>query len=185
MKNFSFAFSPRKDHGLFRSPLDTQNLPIDPSVVFVLPEEGLISELSPFPDIIEPLLPPQINYDKVSQAASKFNNDTLFLRKFYFNPTLNNILLLTLLVLLTLWIIASNAVTIVALWRSRRRGHVAELYFANLAISDVLLGVLILPLMSVVILVGYFPFSSFLCDVWVFLDYYLIVASSFGNTALM
>lgn len=131
------------------------------------------------------LLPPQINYKKVHKY---FSNDTSessdFFKTFHFAPSLGNLTLLFGLVLFTLWVVVMNLFTIIGLLKTHRKGHVTDLYLANLAAMDTLLGILILPLMSVVILLGYFPFTRFVCDLWVFLDYYLIVAASFGTCAL-
>ncbi|XP_035709977.1 5-hydroxytryptamine receptor 1E-like [Folsomia candida] len=138
-----------------------------------------------FPDLIEPLLPPHINYDKVNKYAPFTNDTSDFFKTFYFHPSFNNIMLLVGLVTFTMWVLLMNLLTIIGLWRTHRRGHMADLYLANLAVGDALLGILVLPLMSIVILLGYFPFTRFVCDLWVFVDYYLIVAASFGCCALM
>jgi len=167
-------------HGLFRNPSDFDTSP------FLLPSIGNENSEDEISSIIQPLLPPQIDYDKISQSIDLTqHNQTHFFRRIYFNPSFSNIALLIVLIIFIIWVIVLNCLTIVGLWKTHKKGHVVDFYLANLAFGDVLLGILILPLISVVILLGYFPFSSYLCDAWVFLDYYLIVASSYGFTALM
>jgi hypothetical protein len=172
------------DNGLFRNPSDLEENPLPD--ISSLPSAFPDQEDSSSTGILTPLLSPQIDYDKISQSPDFTHNNTdHFFRKIYFNPTFHNVALLIVLIVFILWVIIVNCLTIVGLWKTHKKGHVVDLYLANLAFGDVLLGILILPLITVVFLLGYFPFSSFVCDAWVFVDYYLIVASSYGFTALM
>lgn len=176
------------EHALFRSPNESfvqGSWPLtssmgDPPLNPLLFDNG--DEQDDASDFLHPLLPPHINYKKVN----KYTNDTSeFFKTFYFHASFGNIMLLIGLVTFTLWVIVMNLLTVIGLLRTHRTGHMADLYLANLAVGDFLLGFLILPLMSVVILLGYFPFAKLVCNVWVFLDYYLIVAASFGSCAMM
>ncbi|CAL8113112.1 unnamed protein product [Orchesella dallaii] len=138
------------------------------------------------PDIIQPYLPP---YPNPSRNPSVFQNSTnsTFEYLFYFTPTLNNIFILACLAICTIWCIVMNLLIIGALWKGHERDkeHVTDMYLINLAFADVLLGFLVFPFMSIVILVGYFPLSATWCNIWVYFDYYLIIATSYGFAALM
>jgi hypothetical protein len=169
---FQNLTNPNYEHALFRNPLD------------LIRAEEEEEEESFLPDIIEPLLPPHINYDKVNKYFPNESSTNIF-NTIHFHASFGNIMLLIGLISFTLWVIVMNLLIIIGLWKTHRRGHMADLYLTNLAVGDTLLGIFILPLMSVVILIGYFPFTRFVCDLWVFLDYYLIIASSFGSTSLM
>lgn len=95
--------------------------------------------------------------------------------------------LLPVLVGFNLWIILSNSVLFGIIWRKVREGnaHPTDCYLINLAIVDILDGFLVLPMMTAVLLLHYFPFSASLCGVWVYWDYFLIVVSSYGYAGLL
>lgn len=138
------------------------------------------------PDLATPYLPPYLNpsrYPIVFQNASNSTFELLF----HFTPTLSNLLILAGLTTCTIWVIVMNLLIIGALFKghARDKEHLTDLYLINLLFADVLLGIFVFPFMSIVILIGYFPLSGVWCNLWVYFDYYLIIASSYGFAALM
>lgn len=139
------------------------------------------------PDLLPtPYLPPYLNPSRYPLVFQNSSNST-FEILFQFTPTLSNLLILTALVTCTIWVIVMNLIMIGALLKghSKDKEHVTDMYLINLLFADVLLGVFVFPFMSIVILIGYFPLSSVWCNLWVYFDYYLIIASSYGFAALM
>ena len=121
--------------------------------------------------------PPSISENSNNGSGSPFQSRP-------FNVDGSTIGLVIALLLFILAVVVLNTFTLYGIWKLPKR-HKIDLYMANLAACDILLGVLVFPLMSVVVILGYFPFGHVLCSFWVFADYYLIIVYSFSVTALV
>ena len=111
-------------------------------------------------------------------------NDSKFYEKFYWTFSYKNILLSVISIIFIFWVIATNLLIIVGVYRSRRK-LLSDFYLINLALTDILVGFLVLPFMCIVVLLGYFPFSPSVCSFWIFCDYYLIIAGAYGVAGLL
>lgn len=162
------------------------HMPIGDNAIFRDSESSEEKVFQPV-DIATPYLPPYINPSRYPIAFQNSSNNTAFEVIFHFTPTWHNILILIGLSFCTIWVIVMNLILIGALLKGHKRDkdHVTDMYLINLLFADVLLGIFVFPFMSVVIVIGYFPLSQVWCNLWVYFDYYLIIASSYGFAALM
>lgn len=160
------------------------HLPVDNEIF--QETDNSIDEIS-LPDLETPYLPPYLNPSRNPIDPIQNSTNSTFEIFFHFTPTLSNFLILTGLVTCTIWVIVMNLLIITALLKghAKNKEDATDMYLINLLFADVLLGVFVFPFMSIVILIGYFPFSALWCNLWVYFDYYLIIASSYGFAALM
>ncbi|XP_033746495.1 muscarinic acetylcholine receptor M3-like [Pecten maximus] len=80
------------------------------------------------------------------------------------------------IVLLT---ICGNSLVLVAVAKTKRLQTVFNFYVINLAITDISVAVCAMSLYTTNTVLGYWPFGSFLCGVWIFFDYGMTFASVF------
>lgn len=80
------------------------------------------------------------------------------------------------IVLLT---IAGNSLVLVAVAKTKRLQTVFNFYVINLAVTDIAVAVCAMSFHTTHTLLGYWPFGSFLCGVWIFFDYGMTFASVF------
>lgn len=73
--------------------------------------------------------------------------------------------------------VLGNLLVIAAIFCDRRLRRVGNIFIVNLAISDILVGVLVTPLALVYQLSDYWPFGSQLCNFWVSVDVICCTAS--------
>ncbi|XP_027009823.2 5-hydroxytryptamine receptor 2A [Tachysurus fulvidraco] len=84
-------------------------------------------------------------------------------------------LLIMLIVVIT---ITGNILVIMAVTMERKLQNATNYFFMSLAVADMLLGFLIMPISMVTILYGYsWPFPDILCPLWIYLDVLLSTAS--------
>ncbi|XP_068239705.1 D(2)-like dopamine receptor [Palaemon carinicauda] len=79
-----------------------------------------------------------------------------------------------LVVLLTLF---GNILLILAISWDRRLQNMTNYFLLSLAVTDLMVASLVMPLSIVVLVLGHFPFSSRLCLVWISLDVLFCTAS--------
>ncbi|XP_060063808.1 beta-3 adrenergic receptor-like [Ylistrum balloti] len=80
------------------------------------------------------------------------------------------------IVLLT---ICGNSLVLVAVAKTKRLQTVFNFYVINLAITDISVAVCAMSFYTTNTVLGYWPFGSFLCGVWIFFDYGMTFASVF------
>ncbi|VDN59058.1 unnamed protein product [Dracunculus medinensis] len=83
----------------------------------------------------------------------------------------------TALAMLVLWTVAANSLVFVVLYKNPRLQTVPNLLVANLAFSDLCLGLIVLPLSSIYVVAGEWLFTSTLCVVFVSADILCSTAS--------
>jgi hypothetical protein len=126
--------------------------------------------LSPFP----PRIPPELV------------GDTEFHDKIHVSLTLSNITLMVSMTLFIGWVVFLNGIVVLGFYSKREeKKHAADIYMINMGIADFLVGIFVLPLMGADVVIGYFPFGNFLCQFWIYWDYFLIVISAFISAALL
>ena len=77
-----------------------------------------------------------------------------------------------------LLIVVGNSLVVAAIARDRRRlGGVQNYFIASLAVSDLLVGLFIMPLSLANELMGYWAFGEILCQLWLCTDVLLCTAS--------
>ena len=74
-------------------------------------------------------------------------------------------------------IILGNVLVVVAVALERSLAGTQNWFIASLAVSDILVGLFIMPLSLTNELLGYWPFGSVLCDLWLSTDVLLCTAS--------
>ncbi|KAK3542850.1 hypothetical protein QTP70_005442 [Hemibagrus guttatus] len=84
-------------------------------------------------------------------------------------------LLIMLIVVIT---ITGNILVIMAVTMERKLQNATNYFLMSLAVADMLLGFLVMPISMVTILYGYsWPFPAILCPLWIYLDVLLSTAS--------
>jgi len=80
-----------------------------------------------------------------------------------------------------LLIVVGNSLVIAAIKRDRRRlGGVQNYFIASLAVSDLLVGLFVMPLSLANELMGFWAFGEPLCQLWLCTDVLLCTASIFN-----
>jgi len=74
-------------------------------------------------------------------------------------------------------IVLGNVLVVVAVAVERSLAGTQNWFIASLAVSDILVGLFIMPLSLANELLGYWPFGSVLCDLWLSTDVLLCTAS--------
>ena len=103
----------------------------------------------------------------------------------FFPPSAGGLLYRLILLSYTVWVIIGNSLVCIGTVKAYKFGQVCPIYLCYVSSLDVLVGVCLLPTMTIIKLVGYFPYSSIACNVFVYWDYYIICAASFGHFTLM
>jgi len=81
------------------------------------------------------------------------------------------------LAILVLWTITANSLVFIVLYKNPRLQTVPNLLVGNLALSDLCLAIMVLPLSSVYVLAGEWLFPELLCEIFVSADITLSTAS--------
>lgn len=96
------------------------------------------------------------------------------------NSTAINVLLIVIFLVLIAWTILGNLTVILAIKRSRvLRKSASNILVANLAISDLLVGIMVLPLSATVEVFGCWPMPEWLCYFWLVIGKMHISEESF------
>ena len=74
-------------------------------------------------------------------------------------------------------IVLGNVLVVAAVAVERSLAGTQNWFIASLAVSDILVGLFIMPLSLTTELLGYWPFGSVLCDLWLSTDVLLCTAS--------
>src|SRR6218665_3046575 len=90
----------------------------------------------------------------------------------------------TLLVALDLLVIAGNSLVIASVLTNRKLRSVTNTFIISLAVSDLLLGLAVLPFSSANEVLGYWPFGTLWCSVWLAIDVWLCTASILNLCAI-
>lgn len=90
----------------------------------------------------------------------------------------------TLLVALDLLVIAGNSLVIVSVLTDRKLRSVTNTFIISLAVSDLLLGITVLPFSSANEVLGYWPFGTLWCSAWLAIDVWLCTASILNLCAI-
>ncbi|KAF7262055.1 hypothetical protein EG68_00610 [Paragonimus skrjabini miyazakii] len=85
---------------------------------------------------------------------------------------------------LTVITIVGNALVFIALFRFTRLRSKSNLLIGNLALSDFLLALTVLPLSAVTDATGYWIFGAQLCDIWLTVDVFYCTASIWSLVAI-
>ncbi|XP_069507543.1 histamine H2 receptor [Ambystoma mexicanum] len=92
-------------------------------------------------------------------------------------PVLYNVLVGMLLVLIIIITICGNVVVCLAVRFDRKLRSLTNCFIVSLAITDLLLGILVLPFSAVDLLYGEWPFGATFCNIYTSLDVMLCTAS--------
>ncbi|CAG5125737.1 unnamed protein product [Candidula unifasciata] len=90
------------------------------------------------------------------------------------------ILVATLLSIITLWTICGNTLVLLALFRYKTLRTMSNCLIGNLAISDLLLALTVMPLSTGHDLLGYWVFGQTTCTLWLCIDVLYCTASVWG-----
>ena len=87
-----------------------------------------------------------------------------------------------LLYSLTIWTIIGNIFVVIAIFTNKqlKQGGMSNFLIGNLAISDLLLGLTVLPFSATYSTFNIWPFGKILCDVWLSIDVLCCTASIWG-----
>ena len=99
-----------------------------------------------------------------------------------FNKLLTQIFIGVLLYSLTIWTIIGNIFVWIALFTNRqlKQGGMSNYLIGNLALSDLLLGLTVLPFSATSSTLKHWVFGTFLCDIWLSIDVLCCTASIWG-----
>ena len=90
---------------------------------------------------------------------------------------IGKVIILTITAILTLLTIAGNLLVIIAFKINKRLQNLSNYCLVSLAVSDLAVGVFLMPVYTLYILLGHWPLGHILCDIWLSLDYALTTAS--------
>lgn len=110
------------------------------------------------------------NYTAIDQLL--YQNDTVKHRE-----TARDVIVGIILSTLALAACLGNILVVLSVCTNRRLRTVTNFYVVSLAISDLCVSILVMPLGIVVELTGKWPFGSVLCEIWVSCDVMLCTAS--------
>ncbi|XP_067637940.1 dopamine receptor 2 [Eurosta solidaginis] len=82
-----------------------------------------------------------------------------------------------LAILLVIATAAGNILVCLAIWFERRLQNVTNYFLMSLAITDLMVAVLVMPLGIMTLVKGYFPLGSLCCLIWICLDVLFCTAS--------
>ena len=87
------------------------------------------------------------------------------------------VMLSTLAGILTIYTITSNLMVIIAFKINKKLHTLSNYCLVSLAVSDLTVGIFLMPMYTVYLFIGYWPLGPLLCDIWLSLDYGLCTAS--------
>ncbi|CAF0896683.1 unnamed protein product [Adineta ricciae] len=114
-------------------------------------------------------------------------NETLIRNSFSassIDVLVRKVLLGCLLFSLSIFTIMGNLLVLYAIRTEKRLRTVSNLFILSLAFADLIVGVSVMPLSAANIIVGRWPFSSVLCQMWLSVDYVASTASIFNLVLL-
>ncbi|KAL3864874.1 hypothetical protein ACJMK2_006523 [Sinanodonta woodiana] len=85
-----------------------------------------------------------------------------------------------LLAIITLWTIIGNILVLLALYKFKKLRSMSNCLIGNLAISDLLLAISVLPISATYDLLGYWVFGELMCTIWLCIDVLYCTASIWG-----
>ncbi|CAF3874251.1 unnamed protein product, partial [Rotaria sordida] len=94
------------------------------------------------------------------------NSSTLFVDILF-----QKILLGFLLFSLSIFTIFGNLLVLYAIGTEKRLRAVSNLFILSLAFADLIVGIFVMPLSAANIMIGQWPFSFVLCQIWLSTDY--------------
>lgn len=106
--------------------------------------------------------------------SSGFDNSTETLPLHSTTEVVLIALVVFVLIVLTAW---GNIMVVLAFKLDKALQTVSNYFLLSLAVADFTIAVVSMPLYTVYLLAGYWPFGSILCDVWLSLDYTMSNAS--------
>ncbi|CAF1183199.1 unnamed protein product [Rotaria sordida] len=107
------------------------------------------------------------------------NSSTLFVDILF-----QKILLGFLLFSLSIFTIFGNLLVLYAIGTEKRLRAVSNLFILSLAFADLIVGIFVMPLSAANIMIGQWPFSFVLCQIWLSTDYVASTASIFNLVLL-
>jgi hypothetical protein len=110
------------------------------------------------------------------------NNNLILLSNYSFKTLISKILIGIILYSLTIWTIIGNIFVWIALCTNRqlKQGGMSNFLIGNLALSDLLLGLTVLPFSATFSTLNNWVFGKFLCDIWLSIDVLCCTASIWG-----
>lgn len=107
----------------------------------------------------------------LSTSLNELNNDS----ELYSLPT--KIILSTLATLTSLITIIGNLLVMMAFFLNRQIRQPTNYFLLSLSISDFLIGLFSMPLYTLYLLLGVWPFGKLICNLWLSLDYTVCLTS--------
>ena len=84
---------------------------------------------------------------------------------------LQKIVLGCVLFSLAIFTVFGNLIVLYAIRTEKRLRTVSNLFILSLALADLIVGCLVMPLSAIHIIIGRWPFSSVICQMWLSIDY--------------
>lgn len=81
--------------------------------------------------------------------------------------------------LVSLMTILGNLMVVISFFLERAIRQPTNYFIASLAVSDLLIGTFSMPLFTAYVLLGYWPFGPWICDLWLSLDWTVCLASQY------
>jgi dopamine receptor D1 len=72
--------------------------------------------------------------------------------------------------LVIIFTIGGNSLVCIAVIRERHLQNTTNYFLTSLAFTDCLVACLVMPIAAVVEFIGYFPFDSLICNIWLTFD---------------
>ena len=101
-----------------------------------------------------------------------------------FDPSVKNIILMIVLVILDIVTIFGNLLVLLSFVIERRLLQPFNLFILNLAVTDFSVAITAMTFYTIDTVLGYWPFGSIMCGVWIYFDFAMTFASVFTLVAI-
>jgi hypothetical protein len=104
--------------------------------------------------------------------------------KSFHRLTWDEIIVSIILLAIVVVTVSGNVIVLLAFALEKKLRNTFTFYVANLAFTDLLVGLIAMLFYTFDTILGYWPFGQFMCGVWIFFDYAMTFASVFTLVAI-